>query len=109
MMTALELSARRLLTSGRMLEHALHGQPHAWRALAVGKGGCRHFPLELQVLDDRIVLTGYLKEPGFVISGAEIWYRETMLDFRLFSPGQAQRSPFRLSFTVHAADREIAA
>jgi hypothetical protein len=103
----LELAVSRLLSRGRLFEHALHGHSGTWKAVACGDSGRIAFPVACEVTGDRAVFCGYLDEPGFTADAVEIWHDGIPVYSSPF-PGPF-RSPLRFSVRLFLAAGEIAA
>jgi hypothetical protein len=100
----LEQAVSALVTRARLYEKIAH-DPGPWLAVLYGPAFIR-VPLERYVRPDRVVLVGYLREPGARIVAAEIWCGlDVLFSWPVDPPAQ---SPARVSIILAAQEEEAA-
>jgi hypothetical protein len=101
----LEKAVSSLVMRAKLYERIAH-DPGPWMAVLYGPAFLR-VPLERYLRPDRIVLIGYLREPGARVTAAEIWCGDDMLvSWPVDPPAEA---PARVSLTFGIEDAELAA
>ena len=101
----LESAISTLVARAKLYERIAH-DPGPWLAVLYGPGFIR-MPLERYVRPDRVVLVGYLTEPGAEIIAAEIWCRDDLLISWPVNPPAG--TPVRVSLIFGIEDAEMAA
>jgi hypothetical protein len=101
----LEQAISTLITRARLYERIAH-DPGPWLAVLYGPAFIR-VPLERYVRPERVVLIGYLSEPGARVMAAEIWCGDDMLVSWPVDP--PAESPARVSIILRIEDAEMAA
>jgi hypothetical protein len=101
----LESAISSLILRARLYERIAH-DPGPWLAVLHGPAAIR-VPLERYIRPERVVLVGYLREPGARITAAEIWCGDDMLASWPVDPPAC--APVRVSLMFGIEDAEIAA
>ena len=101
----LEQAISSLITRARLYEKIAH-DPGPWLAVLHDTAALR-IPLERYVRPDRVVLIGYLREPGACVRAAEIWCGDDMMASWPVDP--PAESPVRVSIILRIEDAEMAA
>jgi hypothetical protein len=101
----LEQAISSLIMRARLYERIVH-DPGPWLAVLYGPAFIR-VPLERYLRPDRVVLIGYLREPGARIIAAEIWCGDDMMASWPVDP--PADTPVRVSLMFGIEDAEVAA
>ena len=103
----LEQAVSALITRARLYEKIAH-DPGPWLAVLYGPASpYLRVPLERYLRPERVVLIGYLHEPGACVTAAEIWCGDDMLvSWPVDPPAPA---PARVSIILAIEDTEMAA
>ena len=101
----LENAISSLVMRARLYERIAH-DPGPWLAVLHGPEVIR-LPLERYTRPERVVLIGYLREPGARVTAAEIWCGDDMLTTWPVDP--PADAPLRISLMFGIEDAELAA